>query len=210
MINFEFKWNAKDNYETIFSRYSEILNSELEGYSVLNYLSSHDDGAPFDAKREKSIESATKLLLSPGMAQIYYGDESARPLVIEGTQGDATLRSFMNWDEIQSNPQTKKILAHWQKLGRFRQSHPAVGAGIHKQISSAPYTFSRGLKVGKFLDRVVVGLDMKKGRKELNVSSVFKEGLILRDAYSGQSTTVINGKAVIDSDFDIVMLELKK
>jgi hypothetical protein len=37
------------------------------------------------------------------IAQVFYGDESARSLVVEGTQGDATLRSFMNWD-------AKKIL----------------------------------------------------------------------------------------------------
>jgi hypothetical protein len=39
-----------------------ILNGELKGNSVLNYLSSHDDGGPFDAK-QKTIEAGTKLLL---------------------------------------------------------------------------------------------------------------------------------------------------
>ncbi|HEY0092334.1 MAG TPA: alpha-amylase family glycosyl hydrolase [Flavobacterium sp.] len=210
MINFEFKWNAKESYETIFSRYSEMLNNDLEGYSVLNYVSSHDDSAPFDPTRQKSLESATKLLLSPGVSQVYYGDETARSLVVEGTQGDATLRSFMNWEDVQSNTQTQKTLLHWQKLGKFRKDHPAIGAGIHKQISSAPYVFSRGYVNGKYLDKVVIGLDMKSGKKELNVSSVFKEGSVLHDAYSGQSTTVINGRASIDSQFDVVLLEQKK
>jgi alpha-amylase len=50
----------------------------LKGNTVLNYLSSHDDGGPFDAKRTKTIEAGTKLLLSPGIAQVFYGD--ARPL----------------------------------------------------------------------------------------------------------------------------------
>ncbi|CAM3338890.1 Alpha-amylase [Flavobacterium longum] len=207
LINFEFKWNAKDSYEALFSMYSDRLNTILEGNSVLNYLSSHDDGQPFDANREKPFESATKLLLSPGIAQIYYGDESARSLAIPGAEGDAKLRSFMNWSDIQSDAKTKKILAHWQKLGQFRKNHPAIGAGVHQQISSAPYVFSRGYRNGKFLDRVVVGLDLPKGKKELNVSSVFKEGAQLYDAYSGQMTTVINGRVTIDSDFDIVLLE---
>ena len=210
MINFEFKWKAKESYEALFSMYSDRLNTELEGVSVLNYISSHDDGSPFDAKREKPFESATKLLLSPGISQVYYGDESARSLVIEGTQGDATLRSFMNWDDIKNNPETQKILLHWQKLGKFRKKHPAIGAGIHHQITATPYVFSRGFTKDDYLDRVVIGLDLPKGKKELKVSSVFKEGSTLHDAYSNQQTTVINGRVTIDSEFDIVLLEFIK
>jgi alpha-amylase len=207
LINFEFKWNAKESYESLFSMYSDRLNTILEGNSVLNYMSSHDDSQPFDPKREKPYETANKLLLSPGIAQIYYGDESARSLVVEGTEGDATLRSFMNWGDIQNDAKTKKILAHWQKLGQFRRDHPAIGAGVHQRISATPYVFSRGYKNGKMLDRVVIGLDLPKGKKELNVSSVFKEGSMLHDAYSGQMTTVINGRVTIDSDYDTVLLE---
>ena len=93
-------------------------------------------------------------MLSPGISQVYYGDESARSLVIEGTQGDATLRSFMNWDAIKSNPETQKILLHWQKLGQFRRNHPAVGAGFHSEISNQPYTFSRSYKVSNTFDNI--------------------------------------------------------
>ena len=83
------------------------------------------------------------LLLTPGTSQVYYGDESARDLTIEGTVGDATLRSFMNWDDIQ-NKETQEILNHWQKLGQFRANHPAVGAGRHHLISeSNGLVFSR-------------------------------------------------------------------
>ncbi len=208
LINFEFKWNAKDPYEAIFSRYSTLLNSELEGFGVLNYISSHDDGQPFDANREKTYESATKLLLSPGTAQVYYGDETGRKLSVEGAQGDANLRSPMDWKNIDS-PETKKLLEHWQKLGQFRKNHPAVGAGIHHQISASPYVFSRAMKRGKFLDRVVVGLELTTGRKELDVSKIFKDGTQLRDAYSGKPVTVSGGKAVVDSPFGIVLLEEK-
>ncbi|SEA62836.1 alpha-amylase [Flavobacterium gillisiae] len=207
MINFEFKYDAQKDYEFIFSKYSTILNGELKGYSVLNYLSSHDDGGPFDAKRTKSIETATKLLLSPGVAQVYYGDESARSLVIEGTQGDATLRSFMNWDAIKTNPQTKKTLAHWRKLGTFRKNHPAIGAGIHKEISAQPYTFSRTYSKGAYKDQVFVGLDLPIGRKVIEVSAVFADGTRLRDAYSGKIVEVKKGRIKIKTDFDIVLLE---
>ena len=207
MINFEFKWDAQKDYETIFSKYSSKLNGDLKNFSVLNYLSSHDDGQPFDAKREKSIESGTKLLLSPGISQTYYGDETARSLIVEGTIGDAALRSFMNWNELKNNLSTKNILSHWQKLGQFRQKHPSVGAGVHHQIEAKFYTFSRSFSKGKFNDNVVVGLNYPKGYKEVSVGKIFKNGTKVKDAYSGNKSIVVDGKAIITSDFDIVLLE---
>lgn len=207
-INFEFKWNAKENgYEDLFKRYSGILNNELKGFGVLNYLSSHDDGGPFDPKREKPFETANKLLLSPGTSQVYYGDESARSLVIEGTQGDATLRSFMNWDAVKSDIKTKEVLEHWQKLGKFRERHPAIGAGAHQMITQEPYLFYRSYYQGNFKDLVVIGLDLNKGKKNIDVSKIFEEGTVLRDAYSGEIATVENGKITINSDFNIVLIE---
>ena len=207
-INFEFKWNAKENgYEDLFKRYSGILNNELKGFGVLNYLSSHDDGGPFDPKREKPFETANKLLLSPGTSQVYYGDESARSLVIEGTQGDATLRSFMNWEAVKSDNKTKEVLEHWQKLGKFRERHPAIGAGAHQMITQEPYLFYRSYYQGDFKDLVVIGLDLNKGEKNIDVSKIFEEGTVLRDAYSGETATVENGKITINSDFNIVLIE---
>lgn len=211
LINFEFKWNAaQKSYEELFSMYSNQLNSELKGYSVLNYLSSHDDGSPFDAKRIKSIESGTKLLLTPGISQIYYGDETGRSLVVEGTQGDATLRSPMNWEDVKSNPETQKTLQHWQKLGTFRKNHPAIGAGVHQEISSKPYVFSRTFLKGKYKDAVVIGLDLNRGKKEIPMGTIFKNGTKVREAYSGKTYTVTTGKVILDTDFDIVLFELKK
>ena len=208
LINFEVKWNASQKpMEEYFKMYSDILNNDLKGYSVLNYFSSHDDGQPFDPVREKPYETATKLLLCPGASQVYYGDESARSLVIEGTIGDATLRSLMNWEDIHYNEETKKILEHWQKLGKFRANHPAVGAGTHQMIAQEPYVFYRSFQKAAFKDLVVVGLDLPKGEKIFDVSKVFEEGEKLRDAYSGQETIVKNGQVRIDSEFKIVLLE---
>lgn len=211
LINFEFKWNAAQlNFDKLFTKYSIQLQEALKGHSVLNYISSHDDGKPFDAAREKPYESGTLLLLSPGISQIYYGDETARSLVVPGTEGDATLRSFMNWEDVASNPETKKILNHWQKLGQFRKNHPAVGAGIHAQITQRPYTFSRIYNKDNYLDQVVVGLELNAGEKQISVGNVFKNGSKVRDAYSGKTAVVQDGKVKINTEYELLLLEAQK
>ena len=207
MINFEFKKSANENYESLFSTYSEVLNNEASGFQVLNYLTSHDDGSPFDKERKKPYETATKLLLSAGSVQIYYGDESARGLIIEGTQGDATLRSFMNWEAIKSDPETQSILNHWQKLGTFRRDHPSIGAGTHLMISESPYVFERTYTTETFKDAVVIGLELKKGAKTISVAKIFDEGATLKDAYSNTTAIVKNGSVDLDTPFTIVLLE---
>ncbi|MFC4269644.1 alpha-amylase family glycosyl hydrolase [Polaribacter marinivivus] len=204
LINFEIKWNAKQMAEeAVFNKYDSILHSNLKGYSVLNYMTSHDDGQPFDKEREIPFKTATMLMLTPGASQVYYGDETARDLTIEGAVGDATLRSFMNWDATQ-NSSTQKILSHWQKLGQFRANHMAVGAGKHQLISKENgIVFSRVRKD----DKIIAGINLPKGEKSLEVSSIFKNGEQLKDCYSNQVVEVKDGKVSINSDFDIVLLE---
>ena len=210
LINFQFKWNAKQKpIEEVFGLYSDVLKSDLKGFGTMNYVSSHDDGQPFDAKREKSLLAGTLLLLSPGTSQVYYGDETARSLVIEGTEGDATLRSFMNWEEISTNKKSKETLAHWQKLGQFRNNHPSIGAGIHQQISENPYVFSRVYSKGEYSNKVVVALNLSEGKKSITVGEVFLEGELVKDAYSGKEVTVVNGKVTLNTVGTIILLEKK-
>ncbi len=208
LINFEIKWNsAQMDYESMFKKYSDTLNSNLKGYGVLNYLSSHDDGQPFDALRNKPFETAIRLLLAPGTSQVYYGDESARKLVVEGAIGDANLRSNMNWNDITSNPKTKEILTHWQKLGKFRAKHPSIGAGYHQMITQNPYVFYRSYTKDDYNDLVVIGLDLPKGIKTINVSSVYEDGDQIHEAYSNQNFIVKNGYLTIDTTYNIILLE---
>ncbi|KIA83167.1 alpha-amlyase [Kaistella solincola] len=209
LINFDFKGDANKPYEELFSNYSNLLNGDLNGKTVMNYLTSHDDGSPFDKDRKRTFEAATKLLLTPGISQIYYGDESARDLTIEGAEGDATLRSNMNWNDLQNNAATQKLEEHYQKLGKFRANHLAVGAGVHKNLgNSAQYWFSRSFTKDNFTDKVVVGLDLPKGEKMVNLGGIFPAGTKLRDAYSGKTTVVSKGNsAKINTDFTIVLFE---
>ncbi len=208
LINFDLKADAKRDYESVFRKYSYALHSKLKGKSVLNYLSSHDDGNPFDPERSQTYRSANMLLLTPGASQVYYGDETMRPLQIEGAQGDANLRSFMNWKDLDSLPEVQKAHEHWQKLGQFRRDHPAVGAGKHKRLAKKPYVFSRTYVNGDYKDKVVIGLDLPKGKKSLQVKGFFGDGTRLRDTYSGTEVMVKKGKIILENDFDTALLEL--
>lgn len=213
LINFELKTDAVKDYETIFKKYHKLLHSDLKGKSTVNYLTSHDDNDPYDPERTDPMKAANVLLLTQGASQIYYGDETARDLTIEGTednpvQGDATLRSFMNWNELNSIPQTKQVLEHWQKVGSFRNNHLAIGAGRHKRLAKKPYVFSRTYIDGDFKDKVVVGLDLPKGKKSLWVKGFFGDGTKLYDTYSDTEVMVKNGEVILENDYDIALLEL--
>ena len=201
LINFGLVRDANKDYESLFSGYSNMLHGgALNGYSVLNYIDSHDYDQPFDRERKKPFESANKLLLAPGAAQIYYGDETARKLDSADAVGDARLRSFMNWDELDGNAQrdgykVADVRAHWSKLGLFRQAHVAVGAGVHQQLQGKPYVFKRTYDKGGVRDKVVVALDLPTDKvSTINVYGVFANGQKVRDYYSGKTAVVRGGK----------------
>jgi alpha-amylase len=206
LINFGFKGDTAP-LDKLFTRYAAVLHDgALRGQSILNYLSSHDDGSPYDVKRQDPLGSATRLLLAPGGAQIYYGDELARPLRIAGAEGDANLRSFMNWKDLERGGATARILEHWRKLGQFRRAHRAVGAGEHRTLQATPYIFSRTLESGGISDRVLVALDQPVGAKTIPVFGVFKDGTELVDGYSGAIGRVTNGSISITTAFEVVLL----
>ena len=206
LINFQFKYDAQGDYESLFSKYSKVLQTSHADKSITNYATSHDDGSPFDKERTKAIETGTKLLLTPGISQVYYGDEIARPLIVKGTQGDATLRSAMNW-EAATAPATAPVLEHWQKLGQFRANHPSVGAGKHKKLQGQPYVFSRDYHKNEQRDHVIVGLDMPQGVKEIVLDSAFAKAQYLHDHYSNQKVAVLDGKVTVNSPYNYVLLE---
>ncbi|HDS07863.1 MAG TPA: hypothetical protein ENO05_09575 [Bacteroides sp.] len=214
LINFEFKHSCNQPFEELFSSYSLMLEGDLEGKSVLNYIASHDDGGPFDRERTRPMEAGIKLLLCPGSSQIYYGDESSRMLEVPGAVGDANLRGPMNWDEIESGGtrngiRVRDVLEHYRRLGRFRRDHPAVGAGIHRQLSRSPYMFSRIYAEEGYADRVVVGLDLSPGRKKLKLEGMFSDGTLLTDYYSGTRAMVRKGRVVLDTPGRTVLLGME-
>jgi alpha-amylase len=207
LINFGFKRDAAGALDAHFARYADALHGgALRGVAVLNYLSSHDDGSPYDPERRDPLGAANRLLLSPGGAQIYYGDELARPLHVPGAEGDANLRSFMNWEDREPGGAAADILEHWRKLGRFRRAHPAVGAGVHRTHQVKPYIWSRTLDAGGRSDRVLVAMDLGEGEMSVPVFGLFPEGTELLDGYSGAVGTVRDGAIALTTRSGLMLL----
>ena len=207
LINFAFKSDAAGALDRLYARYSEFLHTgALRGVAILNYVSSHDDGAPYDPDRTDPFGAGTRLLLAPGGAQIYYGDELARPLRVVGAVGDANLRSWMNWSDLDRGGATAEVLAHWRKLGRFRRAHPAMGAGVHRTLQPSPLIFSRTLTADGISDRVLVAMAQGEGTKAIPVFDVFPDGTELVDGYSGVRGRVNNGSIQLTTPFTLVLL----
>ena len=203
LINFDLRSTQKESYQSVFNRYDDILQNEMKGKTVMSYITSHDDGSPFDKNRQNPLDAGTRLLLTPGISQVYYGDETARPLEIEGVDGDANLRSFMNWEDIKPNSETMSLLNHYQKLGQFRRNHPAVGAGKQTDLQNEPYVFQRIYKN----DEVIIALGYFREQKMINVVGLWKDGTKVRDFYTGITAEVKNGMIVMNTNSDTVLLE---
>jgi alpha-amylase len=211
LINFGFKRDAVGSLDSLFTCYATSLTSgDMRALAVLNYISSHDDGGPYDRERRDPMGAGTRLLLAPGGAQIYYGDETARPLRIAGANGDANLRGMMNWADLASGGRAAEVLAHWRKLGRFRAAHPAVGAGVHRTLQVSPLIFSRTLDAGGRTDRVLVAMDQGEGAKTIRVFGTFPDGTELVDAYSGVRGTVRNGAVELTTPGGLVLLSERR
>lgn len=194
MINFTFpKSSDPTQMEGTYSNYAAALNAEEDYYNTLSYISSHDDCLTRGGA-DALIKNGTSLLLAPGGVQIYYGDESNRPIgwtdFFTGSDYlDQRYRTDMNWDSMDN-----KVLTHWQKIGQFRNNHPAVGAGQHEKLDGDVYTFSRTYHLEEDdEDKVVVAIPGKAGSYEISVGDVFEDGEVLTDAYSGSTYTVSGG-----------------
>lgn len=207
-INMGFPAHLKMPLSALYRAFdAELATGAFAGRATLNYLASHDDMGPHDPARADHFAATEALLLAPGGAQIYYGDEIARSLVVPGTKGDATLRSVFDWQQASTEP-GQAMLRHWQKLGQFRARHPAIGAGRHYELGIRPYTFGRIIAEAGIADRVVVAMTAgQDGPATIRTGTVFAEGTVLRDSYSDQVVRVSGGAVQIAKPGRIVLLE---
>jgi len=206
MINFEFAPAVNSSnipsaasVDSVYSRYANSINSDPE-FNVLTYLASHDTTL---IQGDRNY-AGSFLLMCPGGIQIYYGDETNRPIInsqfaqIDPGAGHQ-YRSFMNWDSADQN-----TLSHWQKVGTFRNNHIAVGAGSHNVISaydsSNGYTFSRTYNKDDIQDTIVATLFAQANKNvTIDVSSVWSDGIEITNFYDGTTCKVSGGKVTFNT-----------
>lgn len=212
MINFQFdKSGNLAKMEETYKGFAASINSD-PNYNVLSYISSHDDGqyntaGVWSATDEHNMDLGTCLLLAPGGVQIYYGNEVNRGLgwtdFFTGSDYlDQRYRTDMDWNNVNT-----KVLAHWQKVGQFRNKHLSVGAGQHQKLDGDVYTFSRTYHLEEEdEDKVVVAFPGAAGTFNISVGDVFADGEAITDYYSGEKYEVSGGKVSVTCDANGVIL----
>ncbi len=228
MIDFSYQATLNNNLNSSYNTMDNTYAIYTDGQH-LPYISSHDTPLFFNTPvsiggktvnavngdYDKQQKAGTLFLLTTGPIQIFYGDEYGReygcPTDNWPDPGVGT-RSSYNWQEAYGSKNA--ILTHWQKVGRFRRNHIAVGAGTHTKLSDNPYIFKREYS-GTYLgisveDKVVCALGVF-GTVNVDVSSVWSNGTQLRDAYTGQTATVSNGSVTFTSigtfPHDLLLIE---
>ena len=196
MINFETTGAgllSMDRIAGVYEGYASKINSD-PSFNVLSYISSHDTVLA----RGDQYYLGSAFLMLPGGVQIYYGDETNRPLVPGvAVSGDGhAVRSDMNWDSMDT-----AVLAHWQKVGTFRNNHLAVGAGTHTAMTASSgvgfgRTYSKNGKEDKIA--AVIGASANTS-VSLDVSAIWSDGTMLTNYYDDSSATVSGGKVTFNS-----------
>lgn len=186
MVNFYFpKHGDLDAIVYTWQAYADSMavHSDWHPFSYLN------NSYHRDADMTNLTDCATTLLLAPGVAQIFYGDESRRPLSDArlNVDSDQAFRSDMNWATADS-----ALLDHFRRLGTIRRAHRAIGSG-HQQTIDA-HTCLRTAQG----DTVVIAVALSDGQP-VNVGAAFADGTPVTNLYTGEKATVARGHASFPS-----------
>ena len=182
MVNFYFpKSGDLDGIVYLWQAYSDSIQAH-PNWHPFNYL---NNSYHRDANMDNMINCATTFLLSPGIAQIFYGDETLRPLsdAKYNVDSDQAFRSDMNWDSI-----NETVLQHYQKLGKIRKANLVIGTGKQRIIDT--HTCVRYNNN----DTLVIRVAANSG-ESINLGNAFPEGSTVTELYTGQTAVVTNGKA---------------
>lgn len=190
---------ASSGVANLYQGYADKINTN-DNFNVLSFISSHDEVLA-RGDQNTMIYNGSALMLLPGAVQIFYGDESNRPsvpgLAFDGSGGSGhSLRSDMNW-----NSMDETLLAHYQKVGSFRNNHIAVGAGSNiKLTATGGVGFARVYDKNNILDKVAAVIGAGSNQDiTIDVSSIWEDGQEVVNTYDDSSATVANGKVKFNS-----------
>lgn len=202
MINFAVTGGgalASGSVANTYQGYADQINTK-EGFNVLSFMSSHDETLT-RGDENTMLYNAAAFLLLPGGVQIFYGDETNRPLypgvAFDGYGGSGhALRSDMNWNDMD-----KTLLAQWQKVGQFRNKHVSIGAGANVKLSA-----TSGVAFGRTYDKngvtdqaaAVIGCN-KNSSVTVDVSTLWEDGSYVINTYDNSSSVVTDGKVTFNS-----------
>ena len=201
MINFDTCGGGALSSDKLAGKYQDYAGAinTRDDFNGLSFLSSHDEVLANQSQDMYYMGSA--FLLLPGGVQIYYGDESGRGMFpglgFDGYGGSGhSLRSDMNWDSLDEG-----LLAHWQKVGTFRNNHLSIGAGANLSLTSSEgvafgRTYSKNGKNDKAAGVVGAGADSDV---TVDVSELWEDGTVLVNAYDDNTAVVDGGSVTFNS-----------
>lgn len=179
LVNFYFpKSGDLDSIVYLWQAYSDSIDAH-PNWHPFSYLNNSYNR---DADMDNMINCATTLLLAPGVAQIFYGDETLRELSDARLNVDSNqaFRSDMNWDSADST-----TLNHFRRLGTIRKQHPSVVVGRQEIIDT--HTCAR-IGEESFVIRV-----RPEECTAIRVAPYFSDGEVVEELYSGNTATVCGG-----------------
>ena len=176
-----------------FPKHGDLDNIVYTWQAYADSLATHQDWHPFsylnnsyhrDADMSNMIDCGTSLLLTPGVAQVFYGDETGREMSDArfNVDSDQAFRSDMDWEKI-----NYPLLRHFQRLGKIRRENPVIGAGRQRTIDV--HTCLRYNANDSILIRL-----MPNNGQSIDVAEYFKNGETLTELYTGQRAMVDDGK----------------
>ncbi|MGM9859951.1 MAG: alpha-amylase family glycosyl hydrolase [Muribaculaceae bacterium] len=187
MVNFYFpKQGDLDGIVHTWQAYSDSVAAHPD-WHPFSYL---NNSYHRDANMERMEDCAIALLMAPGVAQVFYGDETRRPLSDArfNVDSDQAFRSDMNWASADT-----ALTAHFSRLCHIRRAHPAIGMG--RQTTIDVHTCVRTLGD----DTVLIAVAVEPWRR-VPVAGTFADGTIVTELYTGRQFTVADGHIAL-SDY---------
>lgn len=180
MVNFYFpKHGDLDAIVPVWQAYADSLAAH-PGWHPFSYL---NNSYHRDADMDNMTDCATTFLLSPGVAQVFYGDETRRKLSDArfNVDSDQAFRSDMDWNDVDT-----ALLAHYRRLGQIRRANPVIATGAQRTLDLHTALRHNGD------DKVIIRLRPQEGQP-INIYGEFPDGTPVTDLYTGMAAIVNNG-----------------